>query len=1479
MRVHRLRLTAFGSFPGTEEIDFDALGDDGLFLVHGPTGAGKTTVLDAVCFALYGAVPGQRDSARSLRCDHAPEGRGPAVRLEATIRGRRLRLTRSPAWQRPKLRGTGTVEEKAKTVVEELADGEWRGLTTRHDEAGHLVGDLLGMSADQFQQVAMLPQGEFSRFLRAAGRDRRALLERLFSVKAYTHAEKWLAERRTEAGREATRLRREVDLVLERLAEAAGDLVSGEEPSAPEGAAAEAAPGAGVAGTAVAGTGVPDTAGSDTAVPGATVSDTAAPAGDDPQGWAGRLLGAAARAAELAEAAHAEAATRASAVRGEVEQAVRTAELRRRHADALARRRALDEAGEERADLVETLDEAARADRVAPLIEAAGQRGEAALKADALAADALSRARPLLLAEAERTLPHGGAGHGGADRVPPRAGLKVADGHRGDPMSSQGDPGDPVVPGAGRGRREGGDADGPDAELLTAMERERRAETATLAALRAEQERLGQVRADLDDVNRRIADLEDADRRTAAEAALLPGRVEAGRARLEAARRAAVRLPTARSIRADVVARLDALAHRDRLAADLAAASGRAEECVTALPARVFEEEAQALPLPPGAGEGTSSHAGPPPAVDGPEPDEGASPVPAEAGGAAGRAGVSADRLAGWERACREEGAVLDGLRADEERLREVAGRLADAEEALAGLSEREAGLAARRGELPELADAARAELAGARERAAQVPAAASERDAASEVLRAARSRDRLGGEVGAAAEALRDAVDAAQGLRERLLDVRQARIDGMAAELARELAPGEPCAVCGSPEHPAPAQAGEAGAPSAEDEAQVQALYDTAVEERREAERAHAVLRGDLDRETAAAGDRSVEEAAEAVREIEARLAALTADADREETLAAEARRLDRELDDLRDRAHELDLALAEQRAQHGELLDERTRLTARLDAARGDDADLDTRRARLAAEADLFAVARSALLDVAELSVRHSGAVGSLTAGRVAASVVAEAVGWGVDAVADSAGVPASVTAALTGGVDTAARSDEAVGETALPGGNDDRSGSGRTGSADVPGRWGFVAGEVTGETLGMVEWALGVIADRAALEDEGQAEVESLAGEAEALHGRAGEIAVELAQCRTRRAELAAAGERLAATLDGARGDDATLDARVERLSVEADLLQEAGERLGAARTAAAERDAARERALLAALEHGFADMLAVTESVRTAGELREMSERLRAFDAEHAAVTRILDDPELQAAADVPEPDLPTLAAGRDEADRAATGLATALDRAVRRRERLAALNAELQAALDLWRPADDHHRLAERMAALALGTSADNRWRMSLSSYVLGERLSQVVAAANLRLDPMSEGRYLLRHDLAWTAGTRSGGGLGLRVVDAWTGVDRDPATLSGGEAFMTSLALALGLADVVTDEAGGADIGTLFVDEGFGSLDEDTLDRVLDILDSLRVRGRVVGVVSHVAELRTRIPSRLVINKTATGSTARVYTP
>src|SRR5215471_13587873 len=98
MRLHDLTVRAFGSYADTQAVDFDRLNDAGLFLIQGPTGAGKSSVLDAVCFALYGAVPGTRDQAKALRSHHASADIEPQVALEVTLRDQRWRITRNPAW-------------------------------------------------------------------------------------------------------------------------------------------------------------------------------------------------------------------------------------------------------------------------------------------------------------------------------------------------------------------------------------------------------------------------------------------------------------------------------------------------------------------------------------------------------------------------------------------------------------------------------------------------------------------------------------------------------------------------------------------------------------------------------------------------------------------------------------------------------------------------------------------------------------------------------------------------------------------------------------------------------------------------------------------------------------------------------------------------------------------------------------------------------------------------------------------------------------------------------------------------------------------------------------------------------------------------------------------------------------------------------------------------------------------------------------
>ncbi|MGY1748085.1 AAA family ATPase [Modestobacter sp. SYSU DS0511] len=221
MRVHRLTVSAFGPFADRVEVDLDDVGRDGLFLLWGPTGAGKTTLLDAVVFALYGTVPGARGEEKRLRSDHAGDAVRTEVECEVTLGGERLLVTRRPEQQRPKRRGTGWTTEQARLTVQRLTDGGWEPVSTRIDEGSEHLRTRLGLSAEQFCQVVLLPQGDFARFLRAEPEDRGRLLRTLFDVGRFARVETWLDEQRRAARAELDEMRVRASTVLARVAQVA----------------------------------------------------------------------------------------------------------------------------------------------------------------------------------------------------------------------------------------------------------------------------------------------------------------------------------------------------------------------------------------------------------------------------------------------------------------------------------------------------------------------------------------------------------------------------------------------------------------------------------------------------------------------------------------------------------------------------------------------------------------------------------------------------------------------------------------------------------------------------------------------------------------------------------------------------------------------------------------------------------------------------------------------------------------------------------------------------------------------------------------------------------------------------------------------------------------------------------------------------------------------------------------------------------
>ncbi|MEU6065173.1 SMC family ATPase [Streptomyces sp. NPDC047082] len=337
--------------------------------------------------------------------------------------------------------------------------------------------------------------------------------------------------------------------------------------------------------------------------------------------------------------------------------------------------------------------------------------------------------------------------------------------------------------------------------------------------------------------------------------------------------------------------------------------------------------------------------------------------------------------------------------------------------------------------------------------------------------------------------------------------------------------------------------------------------------------------------------------------------------------------------------------------------------------------------------------------------------------------------------------------------------------------------------------------------------------------------------------------------------------------------ARGTAGSVAARAAQLERQVALLTDAADTARAAEDTAQRLKDADARLADAAYRAGFETPQAAAAALLDDAEHRELQRRLDAWHAEEAAVRSVLAEADTAAAAQQPPADLE---AAEREAAAAAQRLrdaASARDWAARCCAELDRLSARATDGVRRLAPLREEYDRVARLAALTAGTSADNERKMRLESYVLAARLEQVAAAATVRLRRMSSGRYTLVHSDDRTGRGRSG--LGLHVVDAWTGRERDTATLSGGETFFASLALALGLADVVTDEAGGVRLDTLFIDEGFGSLDDQTLDEVLDVLDSLRERDRSVGIVSHVADLRRRIHAQLEVVKGRTGSVLR----
>jgi exonuclease SbcC len=413
---------------------------------------------------------------------------------------------------------------------------------------------------------------------------------------------------------------------------------------------------------------------------------------------------------------------------------------------------------------------------------------------------------------------------------------------------------------------------------------------------------------------------------------------------------------------------------------------------------------------------------------------------------------------------------------------------------------------------------------------------------------------------------------------------------------------------------------------------------------------------------------------------------------------------------------------------------------------------------------------------------------------------------------------------------------------------------------------------------------------------------AESDALAAAIAAAEAAAADDARLTAELASRRAEHERlAADLLTATTEATAAHEQLLAARADLERLRADLAAGAAVYPSvAARQRALQESAARDRALASALDR-LAGAAAAEQEARGRAEHEALASGFAALDEARPAVlgsgaaaklgeqVASWDEALIRLRAESEADDLagldPALARGVQAAALTAAGARARAEEAEQEvRGAHAAVLAQAgrfsQRLAEVRGAEESCDRLAEgtetviRLAGLAKGMEGHRR--VALTTYVLRHWFDQVVAAANLRLSAMSSGRYELRR-IDEGEHKRQRAGLTLSVLDRHTGEERSPKSLSGGETFYTSLALALGLADVVRTEAGGVDLDTLFIDEGFGSLDPDTLDQVLGVIDDLRDRGRVVGIVSHVADLKDRVAERLEVRRIADGSsTAQV---
>ncbi|MGO4547008.1 AAA family ATPase [Paenibacillus sp. 2TAB23] len=288
---------------------------------------------------------------------------------------------------------------------------------------------------------------------------------------------------------------------------------------------------------------------------------------------------------------------------------------------------------------------------------------------------------------------------------------------------------------------------------------------------------------------------------------------------------------------------------------------------------------------------------------------------------------------------------------------------------------------------------------------------------------------------------------------------------------------------------------------------------------------------------------------------------------------------------------------------------------------------------------------------------------------------------------------------------------------------------------------------------------------------------------------------------------------------------------------------------------------------EQRLLNELEKaGFTTIQQYTEAVLPEGSREQLKKEISAYQTLHASVMQQLIELQSELAGK-PRMPLMQLEESLSAAKRELEEWLSAAQGASRTAETAQRLAASINRANEQVKRLEG---MLEEMMDVFHMLKGDNALKISFERYILIEYLEQILHAANARLHDLSNGQFSLqRSDRLETRGKQSG--LGLDVYDAYTGQNRDVKTLSGGEKFNASLCLALGMTDVIQSHMGGVTIEMMFIDEGFGSLDEESLQKAIATLVDLQKAGRMIGVISHVQELKDAFPACLEVIKTKEG--------